>query len=79
MIELRPADLSAWDLRVHIAQERAGGWGPKHFGLPDGRTACQVAGSEPGECYALTEDRAIWQEWYAARWGCQLCAEVLHA
>ena len=79
MVELRPRNLSQWDLRVYIAQERSGGWAPKHFGMPGDTTACQIAGSDPGDTYALSADREIWEEWYAVGWGCQVCAEVLHA
>jgi hypothetical protein len=79
--ELDPADLSAWDLRVHIAEDRAGGWEPTHFTPPgaDAPVCEQYAGRYPGETYGLTQDRGIWERWYAAGWGCQTCAEVLHA
>ena len=79
MIEMDPANLSPWDLRVYIAEDRAGGWGPKHFDLDGERVACQVSGADPGEFYGLTANRGIWERWYAAGHGCQGCAEVLHS
>lgn len=78
-VELDPANLSPWDLRVHICQDRAGGWGPTHFAHSPESVACEIAGNDPGDCYGLTSDRAIWERWYAAGHGCQRCAEVLHS
>ena len=78
--ELDPADLSAWDLRVYIAGERAGGWEPKHhIQVGADQPVCELHScAVPGDTYAFTTDRAIWERWYAAGWGCQACAEVLH-
>ena len=79
--ELDPADFTAWDLRVWIAQERAGGWEPEHFVPPgDEQPVCErFAGREVGDTYGFTSNRGIWERWYAAGWGCQACAEVLHS
>lgn len=80
-IELDPAALSPWDLRVYLAEERAGGWTPKCF-IPAGAPApvcAAYAGADPGDTYGFTSDRGIWERWYAVGWGCQDCAEVLHS
>ncbi len=82
MTELDPANLSEWDLRVYIAEERAGGWEPTHLVVsldPDVTVCERYAGNDPGGVYGLTQNRAIWERWYGVGWGCQACAEVLHA
>jgi hypothetical protein len=80
-VELEPAHLSTWDLRVHLACERAGGWEPTHFTPPGAdEPVCQTyQGRDVGDTYGLTSDRRIWEEWHRVGWGCPWCAEVLHS
>lgn len=62
-----------------------GGLGPTHFApYIEGQFTdplCKTDGTFKSYAtgYRITNDRGAFENWYSINWGCQNCAEVLHA